>query len=126
MTLACRTRAAELLIGGHQVGAAVRGVVVAVLVCHGVHGPLVLAHGVGGCSWRGERLSSLCGGVWRSVASGGAEERSEEMGGVRALWTGGDVRGVAKIMPCLKVDSLASGVGGPVHFTSSSCANGQT
>ena len=100
MAFARSTRTAQLLVGGHQVGAAVRGVVIAVLVRHGVHGTPVLAHGLRGASGvvRGLLLLSegvWSEGVWRGFASVGAERGSEpvrwlslpRMG--RSGWTGG-------------------------------------
>lgn len=47
MALARCTGGAELLVGGHQIGAVVGGMVVAVFVRHGVRGAPVIVHGLG-------------------------------------------------------------------------------
>lgn len=71
------TGAAELLVGGHQVGAVVGGVVIAVFVRHGVHGAPIIVHGLDG--WRRSECLRLtdC-----ATTLGGAENSS---GGTRKL-----------------------------------------
>lgn len=78
-----RTGRAELLVAGHKVRAVVRGVVVAVLVGHGVCWPPVCVHG-SGCAVATRGLV-----VVRWVAHGSLPEGAEK--GSRA---GGRVGGV--------------------------------